>query len=250
MRGRFARNAGSPDAGDQSAPRAGNAGSRYLFDAAGQPAAQLGPAPTPDVITRELPPMHTRPGASVRQGIAYLPTLPRCTLLVVGGGHVGEAVARLAAEVDFEVWVVDDRERFVSAERFPFAHRRIAGDIGRTLQELVRDAVNPSFFCLVVTRGHNHDEEALYHLARTPARYVGMIGSRRKIKMIYEDLIARGIPDDALARVHAPLGLDIGSRTVPEIAVSIVAELIACRNLGSSQPVPREAVRPATTKRV
>ena len=87
---------------------------------------------------------------------------------------------------------------------------------------------------MIVTRGHAHDEEALYHLAATNAGYVGMIGSRRKIKLIYEDLLARGIAHAALEKVHAPLGFDIGSQTVPEIAVSIVAELIACRNLGAT----------------
>ena len=78
--------------------------------------------------------------------------------------------------------------------------------------------------------------------------YVGMIGSKRKIRLIYEDLIARGIPEEALTRVHAPLGFDIGSQTVAEIAVSIVAELIACRNLGKTEPQPRIAVRPGTTR--
>ncbi len=76
----------------------------------------------------------------------------------------------------------------------------------------------------------------MFHLANSPAGYVGMIGSRRKIKMIFEDLVARGIPSEALARVHAPLGFPIGSRLVPEIAISIVAELIAMRNLGTSLP--------------
>jgi xanthine dehydrogenase accessory factor len=94
-----------------------------------------------------------------------------------------------------------------------------------------------------VTRGHNHDEEALYHLATTAAGYVGMIGSKRKIKMIFEDLAAKGVPAEALARVHAPLGFDIGSQTVPEIAISIVAELIARRNLGASAPRPRARVQ-------
>ncbi len=84
----------------------------------------------------------------------------------------------------------------------------------------------------IVTRGHVHDEEALYHLAVSPAGYLGMIGSKRKIKLIYDDLAARGVPGAALAKVHAPLGFAIGSQTVPEIAISIVAELIACRNLG------------------
>jgi len=94
-----------------------------------------------------------------------------------------------------------------------------------------------------VTRGHNHDEEARYHLAATPAGYVGMIGSKRKIKLIFEDLLAKGLTREALGRVHAPLGLAIGSQTVPEIAVSIVAELIACRNLGATIPAARVRVK-------
>jgi xanthine dehydrogenase accessory factor len=168
--------------------------------------------------------------------------LPRVTLLIVGGGHVGQAVARLAAEVDFEVWVLDDREAYASRERFPSASRLLVGDIGAALKELTRD-VTPSTYALIVTRGHGHDEEALYHLAPTPAGYVGMIGSKRKIKLIYEDLLARGISEEALARVHAPLGFAIGSQTVPEIAVSIVAELIACRNLGATIPAARVRVK-------
>src|SRR5262249_60475447 len=144
------------------------------------------------------------------------------------GGHVGQAVARLASEVDFEVWVIDDRERYASAERFPTARRRLVGEIASTLKQLLPQ-VNPSTYCLIVTRGHNHDEEALYHLAPTAAGYVGMIGSKRKIRLIFEDLVAKGVSPDVLAKVHAPLGFDIGSRTVPEIAVSIIAELIAPR---------------------
>jgi len=91
-----------------------------------------------------------------------------------------------------------------------------------------------------VTRGHHHDEQALFHLAETNARYIGMIGSRRKIKLIFDDLLRDGISREALLRVHAPLGFDIGSQTVPEIAISIVAELVAHRNLGR---IP-EQVRP------
>src|SRR5437588_422288 len=97
-----------------------------------------------------------------------------------------------------------------------------------------------------MTRGHNHDEEGLYHLAESRCGYVGMIGSRRKVRLIFDDLAAKGVSAEALARVHAPLGLDIGSQTVPEIAVSIVAELIARRNLGTSHPVPRRRVQAET----
>jgi xanthine dehydrogenase accessory factor len=180
----------------------------------------------------------------MHEGVAYLPVLPRITLLIVGGGHVGHAVAKLAADVDFEIWVLDDRERYASAERFRMARRRIVGDIGAQLKNLVATEVNSSTYALIVTRGHAHDEEALYHLAPSRAGYVGMIGSKRKIRLIYEDLIAKGINRELLARVHAPLGFDIGSQTVPEIAVSIVAELIACRNQGQTIWAARINVSP------
>jgi xanthine dehydrogenase accessory factor len=222
-------------------------GSRFLFDDEASLVSQLAAGPLPDVVRQNLPALSTRPGPSVRQGIAYLPVLPRVTLLLVGGGHVGQAVARLAADVDFDIWVVDDRELYANRQRFPTARRLLVGDIGTTLKQLQPD-LNPSVYALVITRGHNHDEEALYHLVSAPAGYVGMIGSKRKIRLIYEDLIARGIPEEVLARVHAPLGFDIGSQTVAEIAVSIVAELIACRNLGTTLPRPRVAVRPGTTR--
>src|SRR5690606_3166647 len=103
----------------------------------------------------------------------------------------------------------------------------ISGPVTQVLPQL---EITPSTYCLVVTRGHNHDEEALYHLADRGAAYVGMIGSKRKIRLIFDDLLAEGISSEVLAQVHAPVGLDIGSQTVPEIAVSICAELIAHRN--------------------
>lgn len=213
----------------------GDVGDRYLFDAAGQLLTQTTDAAPSAELVAALVPLSKRPAPTSNHGIAYLPILPRITLLIVGGGHVGQAVARLAAEVHFEVWVIDDRTAFANRERFPTAARLLVGDIGPTVQQL-SSTISPSTYCLIVTRGHNHDEEALYHLASTSAGYVGMIGSKRKIKLIFEDLLAKGIAQEALARVHAPLGLPIGSQTVPEIAVSIVAELIACRNLGTASP--------------
>jgi xanthine dehydrogenase accessory factor len=219
-------------------------GNRYLFDAESRLAAQSvatqqGNGAPPEEVVRHLAPIRKRPRPAVHHGVAYLPILPRITLLIVGGGHVGQAVARLAADVDFDIWVLDDRDRYASRERFPAAQRLFVGEIGGELQELVHTSIDESFFCLIVTRGHAHDEEALYHLARSPASYVGMIGSKRKIKLIYEDLGAKGITSETLAKVHAPLGFNIGSQTVPEIAVSIVAELIACRNLGATIPEAR-----------
>ena len=176
------------------------------------------------------------------RGVANQPRLSRCRLLIVGGGHVGKAVADLAADLEFDVWVVDDREEFVAAERFPRAARRLSGDIATTLKNL---DITPDTYCLIVTRGHSHDQEALFHLAQRGARYVGLIGSKRKIHMIFDNLENRGVPRAALEQVYAPLGIDIGSQTVPEIAVSICAELIAHRNSGQvpgrSQPatIPR-----------
>ena len=198
-------------------------GRRALFGRDGRPFAGEpweGPGPTP---------LEERPRPRVSGGVAWLPSSPRVRLVIVGAGHVGQAVAALAADTDFDVWVVDDRARFASRERFPAAHELIVGPIGATLDAL---DVGPDTFLLIVTRGHGHDQEALAHAAPTAAGYVGMIGSRRKIRMIFEALKGQGISDEALARVNAPVGLDIGSRTVPEIAVSIVAELIARRNLG------------------
>ena len=208
----------------------------FLFDADEQLVAALHrdvantTAGLPPLVREQLRPLANRPRAYAGRGVAYLPVLPRCRLLIIGGGHVGQAVANLAAELDFDVWVVDDREDIVSSARFPRATQRIAGHLETILPQL---EVTPNTYCLIVTRGHNHDERALYHMAERGARYVGLIGSRRKIKLIFDDLLNEGISVAALKNVFAPVGLDIGSQTVPEIAVSICAELVAHRNHGS-----------------
>jgi xanthine dehydrogenase accessory factor len=202
------------------------------------PSANVGPF-CPPIIREHLRPLLTRPRSYAVHGIGFLPTLPRCRLVIVGGGHVGQAVATLAADLEFDVWVVDDRPDIVSAERFPRAERRIAGSIDDVLPSL---EITPNTYCLIVTRGHQHDEEALFHLADRGARYVGLIGSRRKIKMIFDDLQSEGVSSEALERVHAPLGIDIGSQTVPEIAVSICAELVSHRNRGGIVPGRPESV--------
>lgn len=213
-----------------------DAGRRFLFDATGNAAF----GEVPEQVRVHLPDLTERPKPQVKSGVAYLPTAERVRLLIVGGGHVGQAVAELAARVDFDIWVLDDREKYANAGRFPAASRIIVDDIGRGLQTLIAEQqITRSTFGLIVTRGHNHDEEALYHLATTSAGYVGMIGSRRKIRLIFDDLITKGIPAEVLQRVHAPLGLPIGSQTVPEIAVSIVAELIQCRNAPAATPCSR-----------
>jgi xanthine dehydrogenase accessory factor len=201
--------------------------------------ALRGPAAPLAALVGNLPDLAARPRPSAVGGVAYLPTLPRCRLLIVGGGHVGQALGALAGQLDFDVWVVDDRAEFASDQRFPAAQRRIVGSIGEVLPKL---EITPDTYCVIVTRGHNHDEEALSHLVDRGARYVGLIGSRRKIKLIFDDLLAQGFAPEALERVYAPLGIDIGSQTVPEIAVSIAAELVAHRNCSGLVPGRPEPV--------
>jgi xanthine dehydrogenase accessory factor len=151
---------------------------------------------------------------------------PRPTLLVVGAGHVAMPVAELGHQCGFRVVVVDDRPDMVSAARFPYASERIAGDIAATLKQMDLTA---QWHVVIVTRGHAHDLEALKAVVGSEAAYVGMIGSRRKVRLTYERLEADGVPESLLERVYAPIGLDIGAQTPAEIAVSILAEIIFLR---------------------
>ena len=152
---------------------------------------------------------------------------PRPTLLIAGAGHVGQALCHLGKWLGFDIAIVDDRTNFASEERLPEADEIIIGDIA---EELRKYPVDHLTYAVIVTRGHQHDEEALHSVVESNARYVGLIGSRRKIKLIYDDLRDAGIPEERLAKVYAPIGLDINSKTVPEIAVSIAAQLIQVRN--------------------
>lgn len=221
-------------------------GARWLFDAAGLPVASWpGSDPSPQALSG-LAPLVARPRPRAQGGWAYLPVLPRVRLVIVGAGHVGQAVAELAARADFDVWVVDDRDHYASTERFPSAQRRVVGPFDQTLPAL---EIDDRTYALIVTRGHGHDQEAVYHLARTAAPYVGLIGSRRKIRLIFDSLRSDGFPPESLARLAAPVGLDIGSESVAEIAVSIVAELIARRNLGPDAVKPRGWIPPRDVRR-
>lgn len=216
----------------------------YLFDDLGQVVTTTHPQyhsdGVPVTVQQQLKPLTSRPRPYAAHGVAFLPILRRCRLIIVGGGHVGKAVAEMATDVGFNVWIVDDRDEYTSEARFPRVERRIAGKIEEVLPQL---EIHSDTYCLIVTRGHNHDERALFYLAERGARYVGLIGSRRKIKLIFDDLLNEGIAIESLRQVHAPVGIDIGSQTVPEIAVSICAELIAHRNLGvvPGRPQPVEA---------
>ena len=153
--------------------------------------------------------------------------LPKIRLAIAGAGHVGSALAKLAKFCDFHVCVIDDRPEFANEQNLPDADEIVVQDIAEALRER---SLDPMTFVVIVTRGHHHDEECLHAVINSNAGYIGMIGSRRKIKLIFDDLIEMGVEPGRMERVHAPIGLDIASKTVPEIAVSIAAQLIQMRN--------------------
>jgi xanthine dehydrogenase accessory factor len=148
------------------------------------------------------------------------------TLLIAGAGHVGQALARVAVDLDFHVVVIDDRSDCVSRQRFGERVELIVDSIPKALKA---HPIDESCFVVIVTRGHQNDHQALDAVIRRPAGYIGLIGSRRKSKMILKDIRDSGVSQELLERVHTPIGLPIGAITVPEIAVSIAAELVQVR---------------------
>ncbi len=160
------------------------------------------------------------------------PIEPSPELYIVGAGHVGFHLARLAQEVSFRVHVIDDREKFANAERFPAAAEIVVDDLPAWI---ARTTLPSHAYVVIVTRGHTNDLEALRALAPRELRYLGLIGSRAKVARIYDALVTDGMPADVLKRVHAPIGLEIGAVTPQEIAVSILAELIAVKH-GKEHP--------------
>jgi xanthine dehydrogenase accessory factor len=152
---------------------------------------------------------------------------------VFGAGHVGYFVAKMAREVGFRVHVIDDREKFANAERFGDGIDVVVDHIPTWLQA---HSLPTTAYAVIVTRGHTHDLDALRALTAHPLRYLGLIGSKAKVKRIFDALREEGTADDALRGVHAPIGLDIGAITPQEIAVSIVAELIAVKHGKIAQP--------------
>jgi len=145
-------------------------------------------------------------------------------LLIVGAGHVGQAVAQLGEFLGMDCVVFDTRPEYANQERFPRARQTLIGEIG---QELAKYPISRQSYIVIATRGHLQDAEALAAVIRSPAAYIGMIGSRRKTLRVFEMMKAQGIEQELLDRVHAPIGLDIGAETPEEIAVSIVGQIIA-----------------------
>jgi xanthine dehydrogenase accessory factor len=158
-------------------------------------------------------------------------------VVILGGGHVGRAVATIAQTLGYRITVIDDRTDFANKERFPQAYQVIAGDIEKSIDG---HAANRNSAIVIVTRGHKYDYQALSAAARSQAGYIGLMGSRRKVALIYRQLLRDGVPEERLRDIHAPIGLDIGAVSPEEIAVSIMAEITMDRLGGTGGPMRDE----------
>lgn len=174
------------------------------------------------------------------------PLEPAPELYLVGAGHVSYHVARAAHEVGFKLHVIDDREKFANAERFPHAAEVVVDAIPEWLE---RADLPAHAYAVILTRGHRHDLDALRALAPKPIRYLGLIGSRAKVARLTKVLEEEGLPAERLRRVHSPVGLDLGAVTPQEIAVSIVAELIGVKYGRIDPAAGQAAVRDAKSMR-
>jgi xanthine dehydrogenase accessory factor len=163
-------------------------------------------------------------------------------LYIFGGGHVSIALANAASAAGFAIGVIDDRESFANPERFPMA-QEIFTSFEESFEKIKPSAAT---YMVIVTRGHKDDMHVLRWAVGTSPRYIGMIGSKRKVLSVYRALEKEGIPLEKFASVHAPVGLDIGALTPEEIAISITAELIAVRRGVSDYPRKSVSVETAT----
>ncbi len=180
-------------------------------------------------LVREMPHLFTESSEKpeVFTEVLVEPVIPKPLLVIAGGGHIGQALALQASYVGFDITVIDDRPEFTDPSLFPEGTVTHDGDIPKliTAQLIAADT-----YIVLVTRGHKLDAESLEACIHAPAAYIGMIGSRRKVALIRKNFIESGIAaEEEFDRVHAPIGLDIGAVTVPEIAASITAQLISVR---------------------
>ncbi len=165
------------------------------------------------------------------------PVVARPRLVIAGGGHVAFAIATMARLLDYAVTVIDDRQEFANADRFPGADVRL-GDIAETLARL---AIGWNTFLIVATRGHKMDAQCLRAAVATPARYVGLLGSRRKTVLIAKMLREEGVSEERIAAVRAPIGLDLGGHAPADIALAVLAEMNQERFGGTGRPLSEKA---------
>jgi len=157
---------------------------------------------------------------------------PRPTLLILGAGHVAQPLAEFGYLLGFRTVVVDDRPDFASPARFPHADELVVVHFDDLVQKAT---ITPDTFVVIVTRNHEFDAVALREVLSVPVRYVGMIGSRNKVRTVFERLLREGQPRERLGQVRAPIGLNIGGQTPAEIALSIIAEIVMVQHNGSSE---------------
>ena len=148
------------------------------------------------------------------------------TLVLAGGGHVSKAISNIAASLGFRIFIIDDREEFSNPDRFPEAEQTVVSDYGSAFEKL---PIGTNSFVVIATRGHRYDASATASAMRTPASYVGLLGSKRKTILIFEELFAEGFTMEEVQSVRSPIGLNISARTPEEIALSIMAEIVGFR---------------------
>jgi xanthine dehydrogenase accessory factor len=180
-------------------------------------------------------------GESIEVFLDVYPTPP--TLLIFGGVHIGVPLASFAKQMGFRVRVIDARGRFANRERFPDADEIVLKYADEYLQDT---RVDGSTYVVVLSHDPKLDDPALLHVLRTPARYIGAIGSRTTNEKRRARLREQGLSDDLIARIHAPIGLDIGAETPEEIALAIMAEMVAAKNGIDDRPLPEPAARAVT----
>lgn len=159
------------------------------------------------------------------------PVLPQPRAYIFGGGHVSKGISRIATLAGFSTVVIDDREAFANSERFPEAIATYADEYEHVFDKL---PINSTSYLIIVTRGHRDDMRVLRWAVGTPAKYIAMIGSKRKTISVIRELEREGIPREAFEKISAPMGLEIGAETPEEIAISVVAEMIAVRRAPAS----------------
>jgi xanthine dehydrogenase accessory factor len=169
-------------------------------------------------------------GAKLEVFFEVMPAPPK--LIVVGAGHIAVPLVQIAKVLDFFVTVIDDRLMYANRERFPTADEVLVGDMAQMLKEMT---ITPSCYIVLITRGHAYDEPCLREIIHSGAKYIGMIGSRRRIKACFQRFREEEkIAEELLERVYAPIGLDIATETPAEIALSILAEVIKVRRGGKA----------------
>jgi len=169
------------------------------------------------------------------------PVLPTPKMVIFGAGHISTQLSKIATIAGFKTTIVDNRPQYANAERFPEAEKIYSESFEQAFEAIVP---NENTYLVIVTRGHQEDESVLRWAVQTEARYIGMIGSKRKVRTIFQTLEKEGVPRERLERVCAPVGLDIGAVLPEEIAVAIVAETIHCRRAGFKHSLSKRLYQP------